>query len=120
MLCFVAVTVMAHKKYTSKFDNTDVMMILKNKRLLRKYFECVMERGPCTMDGKELKKHVRDAIQTGCAKCTYIQEQKAIQIVEYLMKHELSMWKQLTAKYDPTGEWRQKYEDSIAVLSIFE
>jgi hypothetical protein len=42
-------------KYTTRYDNLDVNGILKSERLLRNYFNCVMDRGPCTREGLELK-----------------------------------------------------------------
>lgn len=42
-------------KYTTKYDNIDLDEILNSDRLLKNYFECVMERGKCTPDGNELK-----------------------------------------------------------------
>lgn len=47
----------AEEKYTTKYDNIDLEQILKNDRLLNKYFDCLMAASDagCTADGKELK-----------------------------------------------------------------
>lgn len=42
-------------KYTNKYDNVDIDQILNNRRVLTNYIKCVMEEGPCTPDGRELK-----------------------------------------------------------------
>lgn len=42
-------------KYTTKYDNVDLNEILKNKRLLKGYVNCLLEKGPCSPDGAELK-----------------------------------------------------------------
>lgn len=42
-------------KYTTKYDNLDLDEILHSERLLKNYFDCVMDKGNCTPDGKELK-----------------------------------------------------------------
>lgn len=56
VLCLVAAAVLADDdKYTSKYDNIDLDEILSNKRLLTAYVNCVMERGKCSPEGKELK-----------------------------------------------------------------
>lgn len=52
--CVVAVAI-ASDKYTDKYDNIDIQEILDNKRLLQAYVDCLMERGKCTAEGKELK-----------------------------------------------------------------
>uniref|UniRef100_A0A336LYC3 CSON007979 protein n=1 Tax=Culicoides sonorensis TaxID=179676 RepID=A0A336LYC3_CULSO len=43
------------KQYTSRFDNVDVDKILKNDRILNNYIKCLLEKGPCTQEGRELK-----------------------------------------------------------------
>lgn len=53
--CVIAATIAADEKYTDKYDNIDIQEILGNKRLLHAYVECLMERGKCTPEGKELK-----------------------------------------------------------------
>jgi hypothetical protein len=42
-------------KYTTRYDGIDVNGILKSERLLRNYFNCLMDKGPCTREGLELK-----------------------------------------------------------------
>lgn len=41
--------------YSAKYDNVDVEEILRSDRLLKNYFNCLMEEGPCTPDGLELR-----------------------------------------------------------------
>lgn len=41
--------------YTTKYDNVDVDSILSNKRVLDNYIKCLMDKGACTAEGRELK-----------------------------------------------------------------
>ncbi|WP_394828069.1 hypothetical protein [Pendulispora albinea] len=41
--------------YTSKYDNLDIDEILRNKRLLRNYTKCLMDKGECSPEGPALK-----------------------------------------------------------------
>lgn len=41
--------------YTTKYDNIDLDEILNNERIYKKYYNCLLNRGRCTPDGKELK-----------------------------------------------------------------
>lgn len=41
--------------YDGKYDNVDIDEILKSERLLTNYVNCLMDEGPCTEDGRELK-----------------------------------------------------------------
>jgi len=46
-------------KYTTRYDNIDIDAILKSERLLRNYFNCLMDKGPCTREGLELKSELQ-------------------------------------------------------------
>nr|ALJ93810.1 chemosensory protein CSP1 [Athetis dissimilis] len=118
LLCVVVAAVLAEEKYTDKYDNLNIDEILTNKRLLDAYVSCVLERGKCTPEGKELKEHLQDAIETGCKKCTEAQEKGAQKVIDYLIKNELGYWRELTDKYDPTGTWRKTYEDRAKAAGI--
>lgn len=41
--------------YSTRYDNIDLEEILRSERLLKNYFNCLMESGPCTPDGLELR-----------------------------------------------------------------
>ena len=41
--------------YTTKYDGVDLDEILASDRLLTGYVKCLLDHGPCTPDGKELK-----------------------------------------------------------------
>jgi len=54
----VALTVQAAlppAKYTDKYDNVNLDRILSNGRILTNYIKCLMDEGPCTSEGRELK-----------------------------------------------------------------
>ncbi|GBO98711.1 Ejaculatory bulb-specific protein 3, partial [Eumeta japonica] len=65
------------KTYTNKFDNVDVDGVLGNNRILTNYIKCLMEKGPCTPEGRELKKLLPDALQSDCSKCTNVQKKNS-------------------------------------------
>lgn len=51
-----------------------------------------------------------DALETGCEKCTDNQKKGTQTVVDHLVKNDLPTWKELTKKYDPSGNFRKKYE----------
>ncbi|KAL0869942.1 hypothetical protein ABMA27_006133 [Loxostege sticticalis] len=120
VLCCVVAVALArpNDKYTDKYDNLNIQEILENKRLLKAYVDCVLGQGKCSPDGKELKEHLQEAIETGCEKCTEAQEKGAYTAIEYLIKNELDIWRQLAAKFDPEGKWRKTYEDRARANGI--
>lgn len=44
--------------YTNKYDSIDYREILQSERLLKNYYNCLMDKGPCTADGKDLKSKI--------------------------------------------------------------
>ncbi|KAJ8960202.1 hypothetical protein NQ318_003926 [Aromia moschata] len=51
----ITITVNCDDKYTGKYDNVNLEEIVKNDRLLKKYVDCLLDRGKCTNDAAELK-----------------------------------------------------------------
>nr|CAI5821728.1 unnamed protein product [Callosobruchus analis] len=103
----------ADNAYTSKYDNVDVDRILKNDRVLANYIKCLMEEGPCTAEGRELKKTLPDALASGCSKCNDKQKQTAEKVIKHLMTKRAKDWERLSKKYDPEGVYKQRYEGLV-------
>ncbi|KAF7283891.1 hypothetical protein GWI33_022723 [Rhynchophorus ferrugineus] len=115
VLLFFSFTNGFTEKYTSKFDSIDIDEILNNERLLKNYMNCLMERGPCTTEGSDLKRILPEALELDCAKCTDIQKEKANKVIMYLAKNKKPMWKELEEKYDTDGKYRIKYREKYGV-----
>lgn len=103
----------AQNKYTSKYDNVNIDMILANDRVLNNYIKCLMEEGPCTPEGRELKKTLPDALSRGCDKCNDKQRQTAEKVIKHLMSKRTKDWDRLTKKYDPQGEYKKRYDAHV-------
>lgn len=101
---------LAEEKYTTKFDNFDVEKVLNNNRILTSYIKCLLDEGNCTNEGRELRKVLPDALKTDCNKCTTIQKDRSEKVIRFLMKNRTTDFERLTAKYDPTGEYKKKLE----------
>jgi hypothetical protein len=41
--------------YPTRYDYIDVDAVMSNERIIKVLFNCVMNRGPCTREGLELK-----------------------------------------------------------------
>ncbi|CAD6998692.1 unnamed protein product [Ceratitis capitata] len=109
-LITIAVQLALAQKYTNKFDNVDVDGVLSNNRILTNYIKCLMEKGPCTPEGRELKKLLPDALQTDCSKCTETQRKNSQKVINFLRSNRPGEWKLLLDKYDSRGVYRSKYE----------
>lgn len=103
--------------YTTRFDAIDVDQILSNERIFKRYMDCLLDKGRCTPEARELKKLLPDALQTECKKCSVIQKQQGAKVIQFIIQNNRPVWNALLLKYDPQGVFRKKYnytdEDSI-------
>ncbi|CAO1389588.1 unnamed protein product [Diamesa tonsa] len=95
--------------YDGKYDNVDIDEILKSERLLTNYVNCLMDEGPCTEDGRELKETLPDAISTDCSKCTDKQKESSDKVMHFIIDHRPEDWERLEQKYDASGKYRKDY-----------
>ncbi|CAH1111223.1 unnamed protein product [Psylliodes chrysocephalus] len=109
----IFVYVCGQNKYNNKYDNVDVDRILKNDRVLTNYIKCLMEEGPCTAEGRELKKTLPDALASGCTQCNVKQRDTAEKVIKHLMNKKSKDWERLTKKYDPQGQYKKRYEEEV-------
>nr|AXF48715.1 chemosensory protein CSP19 [Lobesia botrana] len=116
--CLLAVVVSARPgdKYTDRYDNVDLNEILNNRRLLVPYVKCLLGQGKCTPDGKELKSHIKEALENGCAKCTESQRVATRQVIGHLINKESAYWNQLVTKYDSQRKYVAKYESELRAV----
>nr|UNG39395.1 chemosensory protein 1 [Apocheima cinerarius] len=112
VICLAAVS--AAELYTDRYDDLNVDEIMQNKRLMDAYMNCVLGKGKCTAEGKALKAHIQDAIQSSCAKCTEKQRQKSRKVVNHVRANEKNYWQQLKTKYDPEEVYKSNYETFLA------
>ncbi|KPJ05754.1 Ejaculatory bulb-specific protein 3 [Papilio xuthus] len=104
----------ANEQYTDRYDNINIDEILSNKRLLTSYIKCILDKGRCTPEGKELKLHIKDGMQNSCSKCTDFQKNGARKVVKYIRANEKESWEEMKKKYDPKDEYKEKYEAFLA------
>nr|QGN03660.1 putative chemosensory protein 11 [Conopomorpha sinensis]WGJ79151.1 chemosensory protein 12 [Conopomorpha sinensis] len=95
--------------YDTKYDDFDVTSLLGNERLLKSYGQCLLDKGPCTAEGKFLREVIPDALETDCAKCSEKQQaliKKIILATKDKFPEDLEAIKKL---YDP----EHKYEENV-------
>ncbi|KAM3963364.1 chemosensory protein 1 [Aphomia sociella] len=109
-LSLLAWTLAEESKYTDRYDSVNIDEILNNRRLLVPYIKCILEKGRCTAEGKALKVHIKDGMQTACSKCTQWQRQNSRKVVKHIKENEPEYWQQMLNKYDPKGEYKNIYE----------
>ncbi|XP_038211140.1 ejaculatory bulb-specific protein 3-like, partial [Zerene cesonia] len=95
--------------YTTKYDNVNLDEVLSSERLLNGYVNCLLDKGPCTPDGKELRRNLPDAIQNDCKKCTERQREGADKVMQFIIDNRPEDWKKLEEKFNDNGSYRLQY-----------
>lgn len=52
----IVVFTLAEERYTDRYDHLNLDEIISNKRLLSSYIKCILDKGRCSPEGKELKR----------------------------------------------------------------
>ncbi|KAK9500246.1 hypothetical protein O3M35_001540 [Rhynocoris fuscipes] len=116
VICFLGVlgVSLAASTYTTQYDNIDIDSVLNNDRVYKRYYDCLTNKGKCTAEGKELK----DALKTGCSKCTDKQKQGLEKVVKFLKTNKPKDFDELARLYDPNGEFRKRYSAEASKKGI--
>ncbi|XP_068620558.1 ejaculatory bulb-specific protein 3-like [Battus philenor] len=99
--------------YTSKYDNVNLDEVVSNERLLSGYINCLLDQGPCTPDGKELKTNLPDAIANNCKSCTERQRDGADKVMHHIIDNRPDDWEKLEQKYQSDGTYKKQYLESV-------
>nr|E0X9F6.1 RecName: Full=Allergen Tha p 1; AltName: Allergen=Tha p 1; Flags: Precursor [Thaumetopoea pityocampa]ADK47876.1 Tha p 1 allergen [Thaumetopoea pityocampa]CCJ09295.1 Tha p1 [Thaumetopoea pityocampa] len=113
LTCAAAVWARPGETYSDKYDTIDVNEVLQSERLLKGYVECLLDKGRCTPDGKELKDTLPDALEHECSKCTEKQKSGADTVIRHLVNKRPELWKELAVKYDPENIYQERYKDRL-------
>nr|UTN00842.1 chemosensory protein [Semanotus bifasciatus] len=111
LLCIVRASL--GQRYSSRFDNIDVDSILASKRILANYIKCILDAGPCTAEGREIREHIPEAITTNCEKCTEPQKKIVRKASTFIMKNRPQEWEKIRRKYDPEDKYKESFMNFI-------
>ncbi|KAL1399982.1 hypothetical protein pipiens_002131 [Culex pipiens pipiens] len=99
----VALVAAQDSTYTNKYDHIDVDEILKSDRLFKNYYNCLIDRGPCTPDVQDAElKH----------------KETGYKVISSLIENRPAEWAVLQDKYDPERKFVEKYREEAAAAGI--
>ncbi|XP_031765796.1 allergen Tha p 1 isoform X2 [Galleria mellonella] len=102
------------KYYDRKYDSFDGDYFVQNPRLLQRYIECFLDKGPCTPVGRVFKSVLPELITTSCAKCTPSQKNFARKTFDAFKKFLPNEYDELKKKIDPTNIYIDSFEKAIS------
>ncbi|XP_001600111.2 allergen Tha p 1-like isoform X1 [Nasonia vitripennis] len=86
--------------------------ILSNETTLQFYAKCFLDQGPCSGDGRAIKRLLPDFISSSCARCSSRQKQMACKILYTLQQEKYAdLWVDFVKKYDPVGQHQTKLQN---------
>ncbi|XP_013105105.2 ejaculatory bulb-specific protein 3 [Stomoxys calcitrans] len=92
----------------NRFENVNIDEILASKRLIKNYINCLLDKGSCPPEARELKKQLPNTLQSECNKCTESQKKKADKFIKHVRANYQEDWEELKAKYDPDHIYESK------------
>nr|UDM59706.1 putative chemosensory protein 13 [Corcyra cephalonica] len=106
----IAMAIPAVLCYDEIFDKVDVDKIIADDSLFNGYIDCMLDKGPCTLEHSEsFKKLLPEVIATACANCSPIQRQHVRKTVKHLSEKKPEDFKTFRAKFDPNGEYEAAF-----------
>ncbi|CAH2089582.1 unnamed protein product [Euphydryas editha] len=113
VLCLCALTVVVsckaqeYQQFVNRYDNFNPDSIIQNERILLAYYKCVMEKGPCTKDGKNFKRALPETLTTACGRCSVKQKAVVRKLLLGIRAKSEPRFLELLDKYDPTQANRE-------------
>ena len=100
-------------------ENLDVDNVLKNTKLVKRYLDCLLDRGRCEKNGRDWKGNLKQSFNSklqfknpicnlemlprilneGCRACTPKQVDKSNQVINFMKANHLEDWNAIDAKY---------------------
>nr|WJJ70414.1 venom protein U-MPTX.7-Mc17 [Megalopyge crispata] len=94
-------------------DDPPFEEILKNKRWLKAYAMCFLDKGPCTSKGHEVKKLIPKSLETQCKTCTQDDRDGTRKIINAYKTELPELWKEMLAHFDPGTKYTANLEEFL-------
>uniref|UniRef100_A0A1B6EN66 Uncharacterized protein n=1 Tax=Cuerna arida TaxID=1464854 RepID=A0A1B6EN66_9HEMI len=114
LLAVVSLAAVAHSRAAPQ-DNFSVDSVLNNPRVLNAYLKCVLGTGPCTKEGREMKRLIPEVLKTACKSCSQKNKEN---LRKFLRRVEVDpklsdAWRKVLEKYDPHRQYRVGLEKFV-------
>lgn len=100
--------------YDKRYDYYDTDHLIQNPRLLKKYLDCFLDKGPCTPIGRLFKQVLPEVITTACAKCTTSQKRFSRKTFDAFNRYFPESVAELRQKLDPQDKYYKSFEKAIS------
>ncbi|KAH9642515.1 hypothetical protein HF086_008925 [Spodoptera exigua] len=111
---FVSIVFSQEKFYDRRYDYYEIDTLIQNPRLLKKYLDCFLGKGPCTPIGRVFRQILPEAVQTACKKCTPSQRRLARKTFNAFKGYFPETHEELRKKLDPKNKYYEAFEKAIS------
>ncbi|KAJ0174095.1 hypothetical protein K1T71_010241 [Dendrolimus kikuchii] len=113
--CLVLVVAETDKDYYDRrYDYYDIDHLIQNPRLLKKYLDCFLDKGPCTPIGRLFKQVLPEVVTTACGKCTTSQKRLSRKTFNAFKRYFPETFAELKKKLDPQDKYYTAFEKAIS------
>ncbi|XP_075981780.1 ejaculatory bulb-specific protein 3-like isoform X1 [Anticarsia gemmatalis] len=115
LVCFFIAAVIAQEKYYDRrYDYYDIDNLIQNRRLLKKYLDCFLAKGPCTPIGRVFRQLLPEVVATACKRCSPSQRRLARKAFFAFRRFFPESYEELMAKLDPKNKYYEAFEKAIS------
>ncbi|XP_013187527.1 ejaculatory bulb-specific protein 3 [Amyelois transitella] len=118
LLCLCVLTVVVScwsQHYNNRYENFNADAVIQNDRILLAYYKCVMDKGPCTKDGKNFKRALPETLTTACGRCSSLQKVVVRKLLLGIRDKSELRFIELLDKYDPDRSNRDALYNFLGV-----
>ncbi|CAB3231662.1 unnamed protein product [Arctia plantaginis] len=101
LVCVLTVVVSCYSQHPNRYENFNADAIIQNDRILLAYYKCVMDKGPCTRDGKNFKRVLPETLATACGRCNPSQKTIVRKLLLGIRSKSEPRFLELLDKYNP-------------------
>ncbi|XP_055596028.1 ejaculatory bulb-specific protein 3-like [Uranotaenia lowii] len=113
LLTMAAAAVVAGQNAIDIISTINVDEVLASDRLTKNYFDCFMDKKPCTREGTEIKVRIGPYVEKLCSENCSGANAKFVKVYRYLQKNKEAILKELIEKYDPNNEFFNKCGEQL-------
>lgn len=114
ILLIISCVLTQEKFYDRRYDYYDIDQFVENPRLLKKYLDCFLDRGPCTPVGRVFRAVLPEIVRTACSKCSPSQKRFARRTFEAFQRYSPESHSELKKKLDPQNKYFTAFETVLS------
>ncbi|XP_011502676.1 PREDICTED: ejaculatory bulb-specific protein 3-like [Ceratosolen solmsi marchali] len=86
--------------------------LLQDEASVQYYANCLLDKGPCSGDGRAMKRLLPEFITTSCARCSERYKKIGCEVILTMQQAKYdNLWKEFLLKYDPQNLYQTNLQN---------